>query len=510
MRNFLNVFILVIALFYGQALAAVKADQITTNNPTKTMVDFLKSIDIKTTDGLYLPSGTTAQRPAVPSKEGLFRYNEDSKQAEIYANGAWGAVGGGGLDKWVTGKAYKVDDVVFNGTNIYKALLDHTSGVFATDLANGDWAQLSQTDLSNYVDRTTDQTINGEKTFANKITANNNIEVAGTAKIGTLTGVLRGSSGNISTGQVDLATEVSGQLPTANGNNFVNTTNNQVIAGNKTFSGEVRVNNYTKVDNYLDVTDDLLVQGNTNTVGETATGTLKIGTLTGVMKSASGVVTADKVDLGSEVKSVLPYNNNGNSNLLKNATFGNTITDEFWTCTSVNPVGQSTIGQADINALSAHITLGTSIAGCIQNVTLPAGLVGKNLQWSVFLNSSQPSEMCVVQDGGNIKCQDYLVSDGTKKMILSYAPTSANVAILFRSKNNLSGNMYASKAYLGEPESDEAIVAKFDNTTGWTPCTFSTLAWQGLGTVTGVAFKMQKRQRRISYRGCFGIWNCNR
>ena len=55
-----------------QLFAAVKADQITTNNPTKATVDFLKSIDVQTNDGMYLPSGTTAQRPAVPAKDMLY------------------------------------------------------------------------------------------------------------------------------------------------------------------------------------------------------------------------------------------------------------------------------------------------------------------------------------------------------------------------------------------------------------------------------------------------------
>lgn len=480
--------------FSVMAQAITKIDEATTNNPSKTYMDFLKGVDFKNKDGIYLPAGTTAQRPT-PTKNGIIRFNTDLGKLEVYTDGTWGSVGGG-LEKWATAKPYLVDDVVFQGDNIYKCLVAHTSTSFPTDLSNGYWQELSQTDLSNYVDKTTNQTIAGEKTFSDKLTVNDvtefngnsnvngNIEVSGTAKIGSLTGVLKGSSGNVTTGQVNLASEVTGQLPIANGNNFVNTSNDQVIGGKKTFTDEMRVNNYTKIDNYLDVTDDLLVQGDTNTVGETATGTLKVGTLTGVMKSASGVVTADKVDLGTEVKSVLPYNNNGNSNLLKNATFGNTITDEFWTCTSVNPVGQSPNGQADPNALSAHITLGTSIAGCLQNVTLPAGLVGKNLQFSVFLNADQPSEMCVTQDGGVVRCQDYLVADGTKKMILTYIPTSTNVGIVFRSKNNLSGNMYASKAYLGEPQSDEAIIAKFDNTSKKYPCTFNSLSWTGFGTVT--------------------------
>ena len=42
----------------------------------------------------YLPSGTTAQRPASPIN-GYMRYNSDLLAMEAYVNGSWGSVGGG-------------------------------------------------------------------------------------------------------------------------------------------------------------------------------------------------------------------------------------------------------------------------------------------------------------------------------------------------------------------------------------------------------------------------------
>lgn len=45
---------------------------------------------------LLMPSGTTAQRPT-PSN-GMLRYNEDDNAFEGYADGAWGAIGGGGTE----------------------------------------------------------------------------------------------------------------------------------------------------------------------------------------------------------------------------------------------------------------------------------------------------------------------------------------------------------------------------------------------------------------------------
>jgi len=46
------------------------------------------------TDAIFVPSGTTAQRPT--GANGYFRYNTDDAQFEGYADGAWGAIAGSG------------------------------------------------------------------------------------------------------------------------------------------------------------------------------------------------------------------------------------------------------------------------------------------------------------------------------------------------------------------------------------------------------------------------------
>ena len=53
------------------------------------------SLDIgSATDAFFVPKGTTAQRPT--GVDGYFRYNTDDAQFEGYADGAWGAIAGGG------------------------------------------------------------------------------------------------------------------------------------------------------------------------------------------------------------------------------------------------------------------------------------------------------------------------------------------------------------------------------------------------------------------------------
>jgi hypothetical protein len=52
------------------------------------------SLDISATDAVQMPAGTTVQRPT--GANGMFRYNSTDNQFEGYADGAWGAIAGGG------------------------------------------------------------------------------------------------------------------------------------------------------------------------------------------------------------------------------------------------------------------------------------------------------------------------------------------------------------------------------------------------------------------------------
>lgn len=110
---------------FAQSAKTGKFDEITTNSPSKTTIDLKKDVDIQSTGGAYIPSGTTAQRPS-PTKDGMLRYNSDTAQAEIYKGGTWSSVGGG-VSLWTTGKAYQVDDIIVESDKFYRCLVAHTS-----------------------------------------------------------------------------------------------------------------------------------------------------------------------------------------------------------------------------------------------------------------------------------------------------------------------------------------------------------------------------------------------
>jgi len=89
------------------------------------------------------PSMTEVQRDAIVTPAtGLCIFNATTSKLNVYNSTAWVSAGGG-LSEWITATAYEIGDVVHNNNLIYKALTDHTSGVFATDLANNNWIQLS-------------------------------------------------------------------------------------------------------------------------------------------------------------------------------------------------------------------------------------------------------------------------------------------------------------------------------------------------------------------------------
>lgn len=93
---------------------------------------------------ITIPAGATGDRPT--GVVGMLRYNTDLSAFEGF-DGGWnpiaGGGGGGGLDMWTTSTSYVVDDIVWSGNLIYKALSAHTSGAtFEADYALGYWQSM--------------------------------------------------------------------------------------------------------------------------------------------------------------------------------------------------------------------------------------------------------------------------------------------------------------------------------------------------------------------------------
>src|SRR6056300_319446 len=93
------------------------------------------TLDVGTaTDAIFVPSGTTAQRPGTPSN-GYLRYNSDDAQFEGYADGEWGAIAGSGSGSAIepqifAGDGSTVDFTLTSAPTSENNLLVFIDGVF--------------------------------------------------------------------------------------------------------------------------------------------------------------------------------------------------------------------------------------------------------------------------------------------------------------------------------------------------------------------------------------------
>ena len=226
----------------------------------------------------------------------------------------------------------------------------------------------------------------------------------GSSNLGT--GVVKASSGTLSTGTVDLTSNVNGILPVANGGTNLSTvpTNGQLLIGNGTnytLSGLTGTANQVSVNNgsgsiTLSTPQDIATTSNVQFANLSATGTTTLNSgLTGPLKASSGVVSSSAINLGTEVTGTLPIANGGTGSATKNfvdlttnqtiageKTFSNTLkSDSIQTTGSSGVVIKNSSGTtvADFgpaNTTNASIAGGLNVGG---NVVATGTVTGSNL-----------------------------------------------------------------------------------------------------------------------------------
>jgi len=131
--------------------------------------------------------------------------------------------------------------------------------------------------------------------------------------VGSLTGPVKASAGVLSAGALNLATDVTGTLPVANGGTGTATTptNGQIPIGNGT---GYTLAGLTGTANQVTVTPGagtitLSLPQSIATGSSPSFAGLTVGTLTGPLKASSGTVSASAVNLATEVTGDLPVGN---------------------------------------------------------------------------------------------------------------------------------------------------------------------------------------------------------
>lgn len=90
------------------------------------------------------PVMTESERDLFTPVEGDCVYNSDTLKLNVFDGSVWKDVGGaGGISLWLTANPYNVNDIIIESDKIYRCLIAHTSGTFATDLAASKWIEVS-------------------------------------------------------------------------------------------------------------------------------------------------------------------------------------------------------------------------------------------------------------------------------------------------------------------------------------------------------------------------------
>ena len=147
-------------------------------------------------------------------------------------------------------------------------------------------------------------------------------------KIQSLNGPVRGSSGTITTGNTNLASEVTGVLPIANGGtgsatqNFVDLTTGQTIAGAKVFSGSIE----NQGQFYAAASNDA-TSGSDQTLATPATEIVRL--------TNAALVSLAGITAPSKAQKIILVNRTGVALLVKNDSVA-TAADRFLTGTGAN------------------------------------------------------------------------------------------------------------------------------------------------------------------------------
>lgn len=334
------------------------------------------------------PAMTETQRNAIVSPlNGSCIYNTTTLKLNVYNGTIWKAAGGG-VDAWATASVYAVDDLVIQSSKIYIALIAHTSGVFATDLAANKWAEVSQgvtshLDLTNIGTNTHAQidTHIGSTSNPHSVTKSQvglgsvlDVDTTTTANISDSTDkrfvtdanlTLLGLTSGTNTGDNSPNSLYSG-LATSKQDTLVSGTNIKTVNSNSLLgSGDL-------VITVPDLTGPITsLAGVTSVASQTGTGSTFVMQNTPTLTTPNiGAATGTSLTLAGNISAY----NYDNLNMLINGNIENPLGAE-WTCTVGTCARTTSAGEFTQGLAALKVTLAAQSMNVSQTITTPSGIM---------------------------------------------------------------------------------------------------------------------------------------
>jgi len=394
------------------------------------------------------PIMTEVQRDALTAVTGSGIYNSNTDKVNVYNGTVWKAIGGG-IDAWATATVYTIGDVVHESNKIYLALTNHTGGVFATDLGNNEWVELSD-DLNREV-AVTDNAITRWNGAGGDDVQDSLVIIS---DLGAVTGVTDLTiTGNLDIGLTQNSVVFAGAAGVLSEDNTNFTWNNGTKILNVT--GEVDVDNLSLNGNTISSTD---VNGN---VIVDANGTGQFNVLdyflmphladpasSPAAASSNLFFKADEVLYDMDENGVVnPIDNRNSNDVLANRSFEKSFTgteDLGWTAvggattqTLLSGTANCAPGQGDQCLQVSPVAQTFTFTQNINCDTSDGQLVGFS---SWIDTSTYDVEMCSLRAGVVQDCITYFAGNSwKKKKVTVYARTGDTCGVQIRSVAAASG-----------------------------------------------------------------------
>lgn len=234
----------------------------------------------------------------------------------------------------------------------------------------------------------------------------------------------------------------------------------------------------------------------------------------GLTKSDSDVSTVTTTQLNVPNSQLTTSGTNtrrietGNDNLLKNPSFEATTVGSDWTAVNGSCSSSSGVTVDGLkNCLFTSSGTNWSLSQC-STINAPR-LAGQEMENSVWLGSASTTDPIWVCPGTNGSyptpsvangCMQYTNIGNIQPIKNYFLGDSASASNCIRISGSNSGTTVGiDKAYTGLRTTSEV---SGEINTPWVPCTFSTLAWQGLGTVSNF-LECKRSGPTLKIRGSF-------